>query len=123
LVGVAAIAAFGIDVTRLHWDMTSISMHGEYAQNEDGFAAVRFGHPKDRRPDLKQVQAGIAVSEDGAIPVLHRALDGGAAEVGQVIRCAIKMIHLVGLKRREDLSRYVGGRLDRGNRLGLEILW
>ena len=83
--GVAAIEAFGIDVTRLHWDMTPISVHGEYAQNEEGFPAPRFGHPKDRRPDLKQVQAGIAVSADGAIPVFHRALDGGAAGVGQVI--------------------------------------
>ena len=84
-VGVAAIEAFGIDVTQLHWDMTSISMHGEYAQNEEGFAAPKFGHPKDRRPDLKQVQAGIAVSGDGGIPVFHRAFDGGAGEVGQVI--------------------------------------
>ena len=84
-VGVAAIGAFGIDVTRMHWDMTSISVHGEYAQNEDGFAAPKFGHPKDRRLDLKQVQAGIAVSGDGGIPVFHRAFDGGAGEVGQVI--------------------------------------
>jgi transposase len=83
--GVAAIEAFGIDVTRLHWDMTSVSVHGEYAQNEDGFPAPRFGHPKDRRLDLKQVQAGIAVSGDGGIPVFHRAFDGGAGEVGQVI--------------------------------------
>lgn len=84
-VGVAAIGAFGIEVTRLHWDMTSISMHGQYEQIEDGFAAPRFGHPKDRRPDLKQVQAGIAVSGDGGIPVFHRAFDGGAGEIGQVI--------------------------------------
>ena len=84
-VGVAAIAAFGIDVTRLHWDMTSVSVHGEYAQNEDGFPVPGFGHPKDRRPDLKQVQAGIAVSGDGGIPVFHRAFDGGAGEVSQVI--------------------------------------
>jgi hypothetical protein len=83
--GVAAIAAFGIDVTRLHWDMTAISMHGQYEQSEEEFPAPRFGHPKDRRPDLKQVQAGIAVSGDGAIPVFHRAFDGGAGEVGQVI--------------------------------------
>jgi transposase len=84
-VGVAAIEAFGIDVTRIHWDMTSVSMHGEYAQVEEGFAAPKFGHPKDRRPDLKQVQAGIAVSGDGGVPVFHRAFDGGAGEVGQVI--------------------------------------
>jgi transposase len=84
-VGVAAIEAFGIDVTRMHWDMTSISMHGEYEQHEEGFPAPKFGHPKDRRPDLKQVQAGIAVSGDGSVPVFHRAFDGGAGEVGQVI--------------------------------------
>jgi len=84
-VGVAAIAAFGIDVTRLHWDMTSISVHGQYEQGEEGFPAPKFGHPKDRRPDLKQVQTGIAVSGDGGIPVFHRAFDGGAGEVSQVI--------------------------------------
>jgi len=84
-VGVAAIEAFGIDVSRMHWDMTSISMHGEYEHGEEGFAAPKFGHPKDRRPDLKQVQAGIAVSGDGGVPVFHRAFDGGAGEVGQVI--------------------------------------
>ncbi|MBM0238004.1 IS1634 family transposase [Micromonospora sp. ATA32] len=84
-VGVRAIDAFGIDVGRLHWDMTSISVHGEYAQAEEEFPAAKFGHPKDRRPDLKQVQAGIAVSADGGIPVFHRAFDGGAGEVAQVI--------------------------------------
>lgn len=84
-VGVAAIEAFGIDVSRLHWDMTSVSVHGAYEQGEDGFPAPGFGHPKDRRPDLKQVQAGIAVSGDGGIPVFHRAFGGGAGEVSQVI--------------------------------------
>ncbi|WP_444861110.1 IS1634 family transposase [Actinomadura luzonensis] len=84
-VGLAAIEAFGIEVTRLHWDMTSISLHGDYPQPEPGYATPRFGHPKDRRPDLKQVQAGIAVAADGAIPVFHRAYDGAAGEVGQVI--------------------------------------
>ena len=82
-VGVAAIEAFGVDVSRMHWDMTSISMHGEYEQAEEGFPAVRFGHPKDRRPDLKQVQAGIAVSGEGGVAIFNRAFDGGAGEVGR----------------------------------------
>ncbi|MGH9157827.1 MAG: IS1634 family transposase [Acidimicrobiales bacterium] len=84
-VGVAAIAAFGIDVARLHWDMTSISLYGAYADAEEGFVEPRFGHPKDRRPDLKQVQAGLAVTGDGGVPVFHRAYDGGAGEVAQVV--------------------------------------
>ncbi|MEU6347696.1 IS1634 family transposase, partial [Streptomyces sp. NPDC046977] len=43
------------------------------------------GHPKDRRLDLKQVQAGLAVSADGGIPVHSRVFDGAAAEVSQVV--------------------------------------
>jgi transposase len=84
-VGAAAIDVFGIDVSRIHWDMTSMSMHGEYEQVDEAFPTPKFGHPKDRRPDLKQIQAGIAVAADGAVPVFHRAYDGGAGEVAQVI--------------------------------------
>ena len=84
-VGAAAIDVFGIDVTRLHWDMTSISLYGDYEHNDPDYPGPGWGHPKDRRPDLKQIQAGIAVSADGAIPVFHQAYDGGAGEVSQVI--------------------------------------
>jgi transposase len=79
-VGARAIAAFGLQVARLHWDMTSISLYGA----RGGFIAPRFGHPKDRRPDLKQVQTGLAVSGEGGVPVFHRVYDGGAGEVAQV---------------------------------------
>jgi transposase len=84
-VGARAIAVFGIDVARLHWDMTSISLYGVYDDAEAGFAAPKWGKPKDRRPDLKQVQTGLAVSGDGGVPVWHRAYDGGAGEVAQVV--------------------------------------
>jgi hypothetical protein len=80
-IGAKAIDAFGIDVTRLYWDMTSISLYGAYDQVDEDHPAPAYGHPKDRRTDLKQIQAGIAVAADGAIPVLHRAFDGGAGEV------------------------------------------
>ena len=82
-VGAAAITEFGVDVARLHWDMTSISLYGAYPEVDEEYPAPRWGHPKDRRPDLKQIQAGLAVSGDGGIPVFHRAYAGGAAEVAQ----------------------------------------
>ncbi|MFD7447355.1 IS1634 family transposase, partial [Streptomyces sp. NPDC059909] len=84
-VGAKAIAEFGIDTTRWHWDMTSISLHGAYEDPDTGYPMVRFGHPKDRRTDLKQIQTGLAVTADGGIPVLHRAISGGAGEVSQVV--------------------------------------
>ena len=83
-VGARAITEFGIDVSRIHWDMTSISLYGAYGQVEEEFAQPKYGHPKDRRPDLKQIQAGLGTSADGGVPVLSRVYDGGAAEVSQV---------------------------------------
>jgi transposase len=82
--GAAAVSESGVDVARLHWDMTSVSLYGAYPDPDGQYPAPRWGHPKDRRPDLKQIQAGLAVSADGGIPVFHRAYDGGAGEVAQV---------------------------------------
>jgi len=84
-VGARAITGFGIDVSRLHWDMTSISLVGDYPSPETGFIEPSYGKPKDRRVDRKQVQTGLAVTGDGGIPVFHRAFDGKAGEVNQVI--------------------------------------
>ncbi|MFL6220593.1 MAG: IS1634 family transposase [Actinomycetes bacterium] len=98
-VGARAIASFGLEVARLHWDMTSISLYGAYQEPEDGFIAPRFGHPKDRRPDLKQVQTGLAVTGDGGVPVWHRAYDGGAGEVAQVAGAMRALGKLAGPRR------------------------
>jgi transposase len=83
----------------MHWDMTSISLQGVYEQPEQEFAAPKFGHSKDRPPDLKQIQAGIAVSGDGAIPVFARVFDGEAGEVGQVIGAMKALQHLASRQR------------------------
>lgn len=98
-VGAAAIAAFGLDVARLHWDMTSISLFGDYRDPQEGFAAPRFGHPKDRRTDLKQIQAGLAVTGDGGVPVFHRAYHGGAGEIAQVTAAMTSLRKLAGPRR------------------------
>ena len=98
-VGARAITEFGIDVARLHWDMTSISLHGAYPECEDGFIEPSYGRPKDRRPDLKQVQTGLAVSGDGGIPVFHRAYDGRAGEVAQVVDAMEALRAMAGERR------------------------
>lgn len=103
-VGVNAIAGFGIDTSRIHWDMTSVSLFGDYDGAEAGFAEPSYGHPKDRRVDLKQIQAGLGVTGDGGIPIFHRAFDGRAGEVNQVVgameslatMCAPRRFLLVG---------------------------
>ena len=116
-VGARAIATFGVDVARLHWDMTSISVYGAYQEVEAGFAQPRWGKPKDRRPDLKQVQTGLAVSGDGGVPVWHRAYDGGAGEVAQVVGA---MTQLKELAAERDLLLVGDSKLiSRGNLLAM----
>ena len=97
--GAAAITEFGVDVSRLHWDLTSISLYGAYPQADQEYPAPRWGHPKDRRPDLRQIQTGLAVSGDGGIPVFHHAYDGGAAEVAQVVGAMTALKQIAGPRR------------------------
>ncbi len=95
-IGAKAIAGFGVEVARIHWDMTSI---GAYKSPDSDYIEPRFGHPKDRRPDLLQVQAGLAVSADGGIPLWHRAYDGGAGEITQVVSAMEALSKLAGERR------------------------
>jgi transposase len=98
-VGAAAIGRFGIDVSQLHWDMTSVSLFGEYPVVDEDYARPRFGHPKDRRPDLKQIQAGVATAADGGVPVFFKPYDGGAGEVSQVVGAMEALRRLAGPRR------------------------
>jgi transposase len=79
--------------------MTSISLYGAYEQADEDYAQPRYGHPKDRRPDLKQIQTGIGTSADGGVPVFHRAYDGGAAEVSQVTGAMQALKDMAGQRR------------------------
>jgi hypothetical protein len=98
-VAAAAIAVYGVDVSQLYWDMTSVSLFGDYPDCDRDYPQPRFGHPKDRRPDLKQIQAGIAAAADGAVPVFWQPYGGGAGEVAQVIGAMEALRRLAGPRR------------------------
>ncbi|MES4907946.1 MULTISPECIES: hypothetical protein [unclassified Streptomyces] len=78
-VGARAIAEFGINVSRFHWDVTSMSVHGACVGEEQDaqFPVIKYRHPKDRRTDLKQIQAGIAATGDGRTPARPRLRQRG----------------------------------------------
>jgi transposase len=100
-VAARAICAFGIDTATLHWDMTSMSLTGAFDPEEQDpdYPQVAYGHPKDRRVDLKQIQAGLGVSADGAIPLLATAISGQTGEITQVVSAMARFQKTAAVKR------------------------
>ncbi len=69
--------AFGLKLSEIHYDTTSVSLWGTYDADQNQPAVlVTFGYSKDHRPDLKQVVVGSAVSGDGGVPLLSKTHDG-----------------------------------------------
>jgi transposase len=96
------ISEFQIDVSQLHNDSTSISLHGDYAA-ADGrqhagkpTVSAALGHSKDHRPELKQFVLTLTVSADGAVPLAHRLLDGNVTDDQTHIETWNGLVALVG---------------------------
>ncbi|WP_413812613.1 hypothetical protein [Streptomyces sp. OE57] len=82
--GAKAINEFGIDTTRRHRDMTSISLHGACEDPGTGYPMVRYG-PRQGPPHRPRTDPGRPRGHRRWwLPVLHRAISGGAGEVSQV---------------------------------------
>lgn len=83
---IKVITEFGIDVSQLHNDSTSVSVHGDYT-SADGrerrgkpTPALTLGHSKDHRPDLKQLVWILTVAADGSVPIAYRLADGNTSD-------------------------------------------
>ncbi|MDQ6783626.1 MAG: IS1634 family transposase [Actinomycetota bacterium] len=83
---IRTVRRFGIEVAELHNDSTSITLYGAYrAAAGRPRAGVRppvpeRGFSKDHRGDLKQLVEILTVSADGAVPVMHRLVDGSTED-------------------------------------------
>jgi transposase len=80
-----AVRVFDIDLEELHQDTTTVTLHGQYADQPDADQADRspritFGYNKDHRPDLKQLLYSITISSDGAVPVHCKLYDGNTTD-------------------------------------------
>ena len=79
---------FGLDTSCIHWDLTSFFFEGSYDETQQDSAAplINYGRPKERDAGKrrKQMQVGVATTEDGGVPLWYRPFSGNAAEVSQV---------------------------------------
>jgi hypothetical protein len=81
-----AIEHFDLDVTQIHYDLTTVELYGAYqVETAEGqpppTPLPTYGRTKSGRKHVKQVQLGLDVTGDGGVPVGHLPLDGNAGEV------------------------------------------
>jgi transposase len=81
------IRTFKLDVSKIHYDISNVELYGAYERqlNENGEVeegpTPEYGRTKSGRKNVKQVQFGINVARDGAVPLDLIPFDGSEAEV------------------------------------------
>ena len=73
---VQAILEYHLDLSFLHYDITSIYFEGEHAES----AKIDYGYSRDHRPDTKQVNLGVNVTGPEGVPLAYRVLAGRTAD-------------------------------------------
>ena len=71
-VAARAVTTYQVDLSIVHWDITSFFFEGEYTASE----LLRRGYSRDKRPDAKQANLGLDVSHEDEIPFLYWLLPG-----------------------------------------------
>jgi transposase len=81
------IEEFGLDLSEIHNDSTTVTFHGEYAgASKEGLSegrvtpAITWGHNKDHRQDLKQLLYNLTVSSDGGVPIVFGVENGNVTD-------------------------------------------
>ena len=80
-----AVQRFKLDVSQIHYDITSVELFGAYSLDlAEGEAPPTplpaYGRTKSGRKNVKQIQVGVNVAGDGGVPISHLPLDGNAGE-------------------------------------------
>ncbi len=77
--GLAAVASYGVDAARLHWDFTSVAFTGDYPLQAPNGPQISYGHSSDHQGHRPQLKVAQAVSAAG-VPLYHRVVSGGRHE-------------------------------------------
>ena len=77
-----AVESFGVALSELHNDSTSVKFCGQYTRAKGRHIRgkrgpwITYGYSKDHRPDLKQLLFVLTTSDDGGVPVQFRVESG-----------------------------------------------
>jgi len=78
---VCALERFALSTKHVHFDTTSVNVHGGYlnAADDDAPFKIVHGYSKDKRPDLKQFVLSL-LCVDGNVPIVGKLEDGNASD-------------------------------------------
>jgi transposase len=92
----AAIKQWRLKVDAIHYDISNVEFYGAFADAQPSadkdsgegpsprqppkVPFPTYGRTKSGREDVKQIQFGMNVTDDGGVPLSHQALDGNVAE-------------------------------------------
>jgi transposase len=74
---VRAIQVWQLDLSILHWDITSFYFQGAYTDSE----LIRYGHSRDHQSDAQQINLQADVTHQTRIPVGYAVLPGNTADI------------------------------------------
>ena len=93
-----AIKHFRLDTSRVHFDTTTVTFFGQYA-NSVAEPHITRGFNKDHSPDLKQLVFGLNISADGAVPLLHHIFSGNQSDSTVHVRNVNSLRTLLGTEQ------------------------
>ena len=74
---IRAIQVWQLDLSILHWDITSFYFTGAYTDSR----LLRRGYSRDQRPDSKQINLEADVTHGTRVPIGYRVLPGQTADI------------------------------------------
>lgn len=90
--GKRQIQAYELPTEVARYDTTTVSVHHE----EGGKELFRFGHSKDRRPDLLQFKQGLGTLDPAGVPLCTHTLSGETADDGLYVPAWEEMSETIG---------------------------
>jgi transposase len=92
------IQAYALPTEVARYDTTTFSVHHTPPSPDDETdqGVLRFGHSKDRRPDLVQFKQGLGTLDPAGVPLLTATLPGNAADDPLYIPAWREMVKTIG---------------------------
>jgi hypothetical protein len=88
---VGAVTQYGVDLSQLAYDITSIAFCGAYEAAE----LVTYGYSRDHRPDRQQLELATTSTVVGGVPIDYRVLAGNVADRTTPVENLRRLQHLL----------------------------